>query len=159
MTGHEWELSLTFASVKRLRDLHGFDLLSINKAEAGAQPLITILETDINKMVEVVIGLLRPAMAKIGDGLSDAEFEERIDADTLAAMHDAFWDELFAFFQSLRRTDQAKAVEKQRSLVTQTIARAATAIDAIDIEKIIGNAFTNKLESSESTPPDSLAAS
>lgn len=147
MAGGEWELSLNFAAVKRVKDLLGIDLLSIDKATDGQQPLMTVLETDITKMVEVVIAILRPAL-KVKD-MADSAFEELIDGDTLTQMHDAFWDEVLAFYQSLRRNDLAKAVEKQRSLVTAAVATMTERIEAIDVTKIVGELSTNKRESWE----------
>lgn len=146
--GRTWELALTFGSVKRVQALTNCDLLNIDKSVNGGQPLMTILETDISRLVEVVIAILRPALAAAdgGKGLNDEEFESSIDGDTLTAMHDAFWDELYAFFLSLRRTHLAQAVRKQRELVTAATAQMTERVDALDVTSIVGGIATGKPE-------------
>ena len=92
-TGREWELTITVAGLKRVREKHKVDLMQIEQHEQlGTDPLMA---TDI-------VYTLLEATAK--DRQVDAQaFGERLGGSAAGLALGAFWEELTDFFQCMQR--------------------------------------------------------
>jgi len=127
--GKTWEVRVNGGTIKRVQDLLGVDL---GKLLDGTPPLLTRIHTDIIFLVDLVYVVLKPQADAAG--ISDEQFAELLEGDALLAAHDALMEELADFFQKLRQTHLATAIEKQGTIVAQAIDRADDVIRAIDLE-------------------------
>jgi hypothetical protein len=150
--GRTWTLAITVDAIKRVEGLiKGVNLANLTH---GDPPLLTRLETDIVLLCDVIFALLKPQADQLG--VSDEEFGKSMGGDAIIAAHDAFWEELTGFFRQLRRTDTARAIEKQATLVKATVAAIEQRVETLDVEDVIakalGSSVGNSPESSASIP-------
>ncbi|MBW7905464.1 MAG: hypothetical protein LC135_03120 [Phycisphaerae bacterium] len=116
----------------------------------GDPPLLTRLETDIVLLCDVIFALVKPQADQLG--VSDEEFGKAMGGDAIMAAHDAFWEELNGFFRQLRRTDTARAIEKQAALVKATVAAIEQRVETLDVENVIAKALGSSAGSSRESP-------
>lgn len=150
--GRTWTLAVTVDAIKRVEGLiKGVNLANLTH---GEPPLLTRLETDIVLLCDVIFALVKPQADQLG--VSDEEFGKAMGGDAIIAAHDAFWEELTGFFRQLRRTDTARAIEKQATLVKATVAAIEQQVETLDVEEVIakalGSSVGNSPESPASTP-------
>ncbi|MEX2388776.1 MAG: hypothetical protein WD534_12935 [Phycisphaeraceae bacterium] len=145
--GRTWTLAITVDAIKRVQTLAGVNLADIT---SGDPPLLTRLEVDLVLLCDVIYALVQPQAEQAG--LSDEQFGQALGGDAILAAHDAFWGALSDFFQSLRRSDQVRAIQKQTALVQAAVAAAEGRIEQLDIEKAVNEAM-------EGEPPPAWATS
>ena len=73
--------------------------------------------------------------------MTDEQFGQALGGDAILAAHDAFWGAMSDFFRSLRRLDQARAIDKQGALTAAAVAEADRQIDAMDVDALVGQAM------------------
>ena len=128
----EWTISITYGSLKRVKDLLGIDLAS---PMDGDPPLLTRLDTDIFLMCNTLYVLCKPeADAR---GISDEQFGELLGPHAICAARHAFFEEWRFFSQTLGRPDLTKAVEKQQVFMRKVIDRAAQEIGSPKLDEIL----------------------
>jgi len=130
--GRTWTLALTLGTAMHVKAKLDIDLLQI---ESGDPPLLTRLGTDEMLLGEVLCALLDPQFE--AHKVTAEEVRNAFDGRTLLAAQKAFYEELIDFFQSRGRTDRAKAVAKQMSLIQAAITAIETRIDGINVEQTI----------------------
>jgi len=130
--GRTWTLALTLGTAMHVKAKLDIDLLQI---ESGDPPLLTRLGTDEMLLGEVLCALLDPQFE--AHKVTAEEVRNAFDGRTLLAAQKAFYEELIDFFQSRGRTDRAKAVAKQMSLIEAAITAIETRIDGINVEQTI----------------------
>ncbi|MBI1374491.1 MAG: hypothetical protein GC159_17375 [Phycisphaera sp.] len=155
--GRDWQIDITVDAIKRVKGLLDVNLAEINapgSAEGGGVPLMTRIETDIMLLCDVIYALCKPQADS--HNVSDEQFGAALGGDAIAAAHDAFWRELADFFRKVRRGDVAQAIDKQIELVHAAVDRATTAINSVNVDEAVEEAFgsqsTNSPASSASTP-------
>ena len=128
--GTSWEVRVTAGTIKRVQDLLGVDL---GKLLDGKPPLLTRIHTDIIFLVDLIYVVVKPQADQ--RQVSDVQFAELLEGDALLAAHDALLEELADFFQKLRQTHLATAIQKQASIVAEAIRRADDVIQRIELEE------------------------
>lgn len=147
--GRTWTIALTLGTAKHIKSKLDVDLL---RPEAGEPPLLTRLGTDEMLLAEVLLAMLENQFERYN--ITEAEVQEAFDGETLLKAQTAFYDELIDFFRQRGRTDRAKAVAAQKTLIEKSIAAIEMQLDAINVDTMIDGALSGNLpESSESTPP------
>lgn len=145
-----WTIAVTVDAIKRVEGLiKGVNLANLT---TGDPPLLTRLETDVVLLCDVIFALIKPQADQLG--VSDEEFGRAMGGDAIMAAHDAFWGELTDFFRQLRRTDTARAIEKQAALVKATVEAIEQRVETLDTSAVIQRA----LGSSAGSWPESPAS-
>jgi len=146
--GRTWTLAVNVDAIKRVDGLiQGVNLANLTH---GDPPLLTRLETDIVLLCDVIFALVKPQADQLG--VSDEEFGKAMGGDAIIAAHDALWEELNGFFRQLRRTDTARAIEKQATLVKATVAAIEQQVETLDVEEVIAKALGSSVGNSRESP-------
>lgn len=146
--GHTWTITITVDAIKRVEGLiKGVNLANLTD---GDPPLLTRLETDVVLLCDVIFALVKPQAEQLQ--VSDEEFGRGMGGDAIMAAHDAFWEELTSFFRQLRRTDTARAIEKQAALVKATVVAIEQRVERFDTSAVIEQALGNSAGSSPGSP-------
>jgi hypothetical protein len=146
--GRTWTIAVTVDAIKRVEGLiKGVNLANLTN---GDPPLLTRLETDVMLLCDVIFALVKPQAEQLG--VSDEEFGRAMGGDAIMAAHDTFWEELTDFFRQLRRTDTARAIEKQIALVKATVEAIEQRVETLDVSSVIQRA----LGSSAGNSPESI---
>jgi hypothetical protein len=138
--GRTWTIALNLGSAMAVKAKLDIDLL---QPEAGDPPLLTRLGTDEMLLGEVLCALLESQFE--AHKVTDADVRAAFDGNTLLAAQKAFYEEMIDFFRSRGRTDRAKAVAKQVTLIDAAITAIETKIDGLDIEETIRGAMSGDL--------------
>lgn len=138
--GRSWSISLNLGSAIRVRDRLKIDLL---QPELGDPPLLDRLGSDELLLGEIICVLLEPQFA--GYKTTADDVRAGFDGATLLAANEAFFKELIDFFRRRGRTDRAKAVEKQLTVIQAGIKIVENRIDKIDETKQI-NAMSERAD-------------
>lgn len=140
--GAEWTIEVTIATVKRIRDLAGLDVLD--------------LETSFARLIDDPCALgaaLYAAVKPQADerGVSPDAFADLLDGEAVRLATAAMTEELADFFQGAKRT-AAKAVLRKIAQLTPEIERRINErVDGLTLDAF-GAAFTNSPASSASIP-------
>lgn len=149
--GRAWTITINISAIKRVSDLVGVNLANLLD---GSPPLLTRLGTDVVLLCDVIFALVKP-QADVAE-VTDEDFGRSMGGDAILSANDAFWAELTAFFRQLRRTDTARAIERQAAMVQTAVAAVEQRINDLDIDgliqKSLGDSVGNSPESSELTP-------
>ena len=146
--GRTWTIAVNVDAIKRVEGLiKGVNLANLTH---GDPPLLTRLETDIVLLCDAIFALVKPQADQLG--VSDEEFGKAMGGDAIIAAHDAFWEELNGFFRQLRRTDTARAIEKQAALVKATVAAIEQRVETLDVENVIAKALGSSVGNSPESP-------
>jgi hypothetical protein len=137
-SGTRWNVELTIASIKRVRDLLSVNLL---EPESGEPPLLTRLGSDIILLCDVIYVLVKPQAD--AQNVSDEQFGELLGGDAILLAQEAFYQELIDFFLRSGRPDKLRMIEKQRALIAAAIAMAEKKVEAINTDEICSKSFTN----------------
>ncbi len=135
--GKQWDISLTFDSAKRVRDLLGINLLA---PEDGEPPLLTRLGTDELLLCDVIYCLVKPQADEAG--ITDEMFGRALGPDAILSAVDAFYAELIDFFRLRGRADRAKAVASQKKMIELATQRAAQTLENLDIDSEMDRIFS-----------------
>ena len=146
--GRTWTIALTLGTAMDVKARLGVDLLQI---ESGDPPLLTRLGTDEMLLGEVLCALLEAQFE--AHGVTARDVRNAFDGRTLLAAQRAFYEELIDFFRGRGRTDRAKAVAKQMSLIDAAVAAIETRIDQIDIERTIAGAMSGASPGASASVP------
>ena len=128
--GREWQVAVNVATVKRVRDLTGTDLLTALDGKLFEQ-----LVSDPVLLCDVVYALCKPQADKAG--VTDEEFGRGMGGDAIDNAVSALLPELVDFFPSPRRAILKKALEKLRKLEAMTLDAASKALDSDALEKLM----------------------
>ena len=147
--GRTWTISLNLGTALAVKDSLGIDLL---QPEAGDPPLLTRLGTDELLLGEVLCALLAGQFE--AHKVSDTDVRASFDGQTLLAAQKAFYEELVDFFRQRGRTDRARAVETQQTLINKAVKAIETKIDRIDVDKVIAGAMSGSSPEASASIPD-----
>jgi hypothetical protein len=135
--GRTWTLALTLGVAKQIKSKLDIDLL---QPEMGEPPLLTRLGTDEILLGEVLLAMMESQFERYN--LTEQQVQDAFDGPTLLKAQTAFYDELIDFFRSRGRTDRAKAVAAQKTLIDKAITAIEMQVDAIDVDKLIDGALS-----------------
>lgn len=137
--GQTWELNLTIADIKRVRnadiDNEGEGPIDLLALDSGSPPLLTRIGIDVALLCDIIYVLVQPQADKAG--VSSEDFGSLLGGDTIAAASDAFYEALADFFRRLRRNDLSAALEKQKSLIAESVMEATTQIKDFNVKKAL----------------------
>lgn len=157
--GKEWVIEINVTSIKRVRDLAGFDLLEVVEGT-----LIDKLIRDPVLLCDVIYAACKPeADAR---GIDDRQFGQAMFGDAIAHASDALLEELVNFCQNPRdRAILAKVLEKTRVAMDKARDLIEARLNSGEIEKAVDRVLASANASSgnvpvsaESTLADSLSA-
>jgi hypothetical protein len=108
--GRKWSISIDVGTIKRVRELTGFELLSIVENDGAA---LGKLRDDIPLLVDVLYAIVEPQanaygpwwrrLLGIGRGITDEEFGRGLRGDCIERAWELIIGELAAFFPEGRR--------------------------------------------------------
>lgn len=149
--GREWQIAVNVATVKRVRELTGVNLLSLVDDRAALEHLFS----DDVRLCEAICAAIRPQLEAAGK--TDDDFFAGINGDVLEAATEALLNEIIDFFREPRRGLLKKALGKyQKAIAVLTAADAAAAEKAIE-EMDLEAALAHSRSSSASSSPVSVA--
>jgi hypothetical protein len=130
--GRNWTIHLTLGAAMQVKDALGIDLL---QPEQGDPPLLTRLGTDELLLGQVICELLAGQFE--AHRVTEDDVRNSFDGASLLAAQTAFYEELVDFFRKRGRTDRAKAVETQATLIAKATAAIEARIDAFDLDQAL----------------------
>ncbi len=147
----EWQIAVNVASIKRVRDLAGVDLLAIVEGT-----LLERLAADPVMLVDVIYALCKPQSDQ--RQVTDEQFGQAMAGDAIEQATAGLLEELTDFFPnrrdraSLRRVLETTrgAMERARDLIEQRI-------ESGEIEKIAEQALARLNGSSGAAPASSAS--
>lgn len=134
--GRTWTVSVNVATVKRVKDL-----LGVNLMEAITGDLIQQLEVDPILLVDILYVACKGAAD--ANGVSDEDFGQALGGDALEKATDAFLEELIDFFPEAKRRIFRQAFQKMKEAEMAGIAKAAQRLDSLDIEAMLESRLKN----------------
>src|SRR5262245_46775465 len=144
--GRLWELNVTVAELRRVRDRTGVNLYGL--VEDGMKPLAG-LERDPCKFCEVLYALFKGQADR--DKVSPEDFEGAMAGDALQEARDAFLEALSDFFPSLTQKILSEAWAKAREVRDLATVRAGRTVGSLDPARLVGTL--------NNSPPEVLSAS
>jgi len=127
--GAEWHVSVTVATVKRVRTLTDVDLLRVQDGQIFHQ-----LGSDPILLVDVLYAVCKPTVDTLG--LTDEQFGERLAGDAIAEASTALMKALVDFFPE-RQTREAltRVLAKGQEIESEAARRLVRGVDE-GLEKI-----------------------
>lgn len=148
-----WDLTLSIATVKRVRNLTGVDILAM----LDRPQLLSDLAADPVAFVDVLYVIVKPQADTAG--VTDESFGESLDGTSIESATDAFLEALVDFFPGARRATLRRVLAKTMEHKARAEATLKTALDdgtidrAIDESLTAGETSTSSPAASASTPP------
>ena len=136
--GREWQVSITVAAVKRVRELVGVDLLDIADGV-----VITELATNPIKLVDVVYAICKPQADQAR--VSDEDFGEAMLGDAIDQATEAVLDALVSFTPNQRDRNHLQTV---LSKTNEAMEKARDAIDEAISEGVLDQIVEDSLAQS-----------
>lgn len=139
--GREWQLSVTVATVKRVKETTGVHLTKL--VDDQFKPLHDLL-TDPVELVNTVFAMIQPQAQQIG--ITDEQFGESLTGDSVEQMAKAFVEALVDFFPSRQGQLLKNLIAKAERVQQMTLAKAEAEIEATTDEEFM-NSVSNSLGS------------
>jgi len=144
-SGRDWAVTITVATVKRVKSLLGLDLLKIE------DNLIGRVADDPVLLCDLLYAVCKPQADECG--VADSAFGELLAGDVLDAATDAFLEELVGFFPRHRRRVLAAVLAKQKDLLGAVAAKAMARVEELTLDQLTsGEKSTGSPASSAATP-------
>lgn len=122
--GKVWEFHLGTGAVRRCVDLAGFSPLDIAKKDSN---LLPHLAEDILLAANMLYACCKPQAD--ADGVSDSDFGELLNGDSLDEGLEALVSEVVGFSQKSKRPLMKKVFDKQKELTDKAVAMAMEEIE------------------------------
>jgi isopropylmalate/homocitrate/citramalate synthase len=127
--GREWTLSLTIGTAKRLKAAGVFDLEALANSKQPAKEILPLIETPY---AVAAFWVAVTAKDREERKVSEEDFLDAIDGDTVEAARDAIVKEIADFFPNSRALmlaamNRSKEIEAKK--ITQAIEKLTTATD------------------------------
>lgn len=156
--GREWNVAITTATLKRVRELTG---VKLGEAVADGFKVLNELFHDFEKLGDVLFAIVKPEADK--DGVTSEQFGSALGGDVLNAASEAMVKALVDFFPDAKtRECLRRAISKNKEVQAMLGEQAAKLIEAISPEeevakikeKMSNASATNSPASSESPTQD-----
>jgi hypothetical protein len=131
--GRVWHVRITVATVRRVNELLGLDLLQL----AGG-PLIAQLSTDPSTLADVLYVVCKPQAD--AEAITAEAFADQIAGDVIDRATEALLNAMVDFLPESRRRLLTKAREKFAAATAATMTKAEAMLDAIDLEDLVNQA-------------------
>lgn len=149
--GRPWSVSVTVASLQRIKSMAGVDLTDLT---TGEPPMGVRLTTEPLLVGEVLYAIV--AASAETKNVTQDDFAEALDGTALAAAFDCLTEELVDFFQNAHRSEQSSALTAQLKVLKAAMGLFTKRTESLDIEKMVESAFSKSAIASpalsESTP-------
>ena len=147
--GRAWNLAVTYASVRRVRELVGVDLLKLDEKlfEQLADPI---------KLVDVLFALCRPQAEALK--VTDEDFGESLCGDPIETASDALMGAVGDFFPSRRKSLLQKMAGTVKKISNLQMDKVEAALANPDLEKLLAQTVplpSPSIESSAKSPDSS----
>jgi hypothetical protein len=133
--GSEFVIEISMATVKRVKQLLGVNVLDI----LGTSEELGGYITDDVKTVDVLCAICRPQLE--ARRMSDEDFGRGFDQEALVGATNTLMDEVAEFFQQPRKGLVKQAIAKARALSAEMerrqVAAAERALSALDLETLL----------------------
>lgn len=147
-----WTLSLSIGTVKRVRELTGFDLLTF----ADKPQLLAELAGDPVRFVDVLFAIVQPQADELG--VTDVDFGEGFNGQAIEEATDAFLEAMAEFFSGARQTTFKRVVARAQGKARLAESELQKALDDGTIDRVIEESL-NAATSSEILQPASAPSS
>lgn len=148
--GRVWNLEINVFQFKRCRDILDFDLSALRNilvpTSTGPKVLASLIDEPITFVNVLYVLCMDQAKA---DGVSDEEFGQSFDGETLERATNAFLEELALFLPEPVRSALTKIKEK----AVEAVAAARAELSEEKISELLNSAIATPV-SSESTPKE-----
>lgn len=160
--GREWTVELTIGSARRVKSLAGVDLLNphVPAERKGASPKVAgvvTLMSDLETLGDVLFAICKP-QAEERD-VSDEQFADLFNADTVEEATEALRSEMLSFFQRRGHSEKVAVMQKVDQAIQAARREATAKTEAFDVESrattMVSQAFETAGESSPSSPESS----
>ncbi len=160
--GKEWNVDITVAAVRRVRDATGILLTSLYEDKCK---LMQTLSLDVVLLVDVLWGICRPQAELVG--VTAEQFGESMGGNSLATAMEALVRATADFFTSQEQRDAFQKInsvilETSKETTKQASRKVTEAMDHLDPSQLATSymdSVTNGLASPVSTPTPELLAS
>ncbi len=151
LAGREWRLSIGLATARRVKEQTGGRVDFVEQAKGGnGHNVFGALAADFELLGQVLWLLCEPQATELG--VSELEFVEAFDMDTLARAQDALVEATIDFFpnrsRSLLREGAAVAVELAAEEATAAEMKARTILHSPEMKDVMRAAIRGKPSSS-----------
>jgi hypothetical protein len=134
-SGEQFVIEISMATVKRVRQLLGVNVLDI----LGTGDDLGGYITDDVKIVDVLCAVCRPQLERLG--MSDEDFGRGFDQEALVNATNTLMDEVKDFFLEPRKGLLARAIAKARAIAAEMdrrqVAAAELALSKLDFETLL----------------------
>lgn len=120
--GRQWRVSVTVATIKRVRDLTGIDLMGICDGT-----LVAKLAGDPIALVDVLYAVVHPQAME--NKVDDNEFADGIGGDCIQAGLDALMTELIDFFPAPKKSVFARVWEGLKQVEAKAVNQAMSKVE------------------------------
>lgn len=159
----EWNCTLTFGNIKKLKARLGLDLLNADKPREGSTDKVALM-TDLYLDVELFLDTLYTLVVSRDDKdqptISKDSFEEGFSGPVFESAHRAFFGSLKDFFLSTHKEVLADGIDHQQKMVAAIQEQGRTQLKKLNLEEKVkkeaetffGEQFSKLQESAESAP-------
>jgi len=134
-SGEQFVIEISMATVKRVRQLLGVNVLDI----LGTSDELGGYITDDVKTVDVLCAICRPQLER--RGMSDEDFGRGFDQEALVNATNTLMDEVADFFQEPRKGLVKQAIAKARAIAAEMerrqVAAAEAALSKLDFSTLL----------------------
>jgi len=142
--GREWSLTISIATVKRIKALAGVNIVE----EISNARLLERLCVDPVLLCDILYAICKPDADRLG--VTDEQFGQALAGDAIEAATNAMLQELVDFFPTRRRAVLKKALAAAEKMDEAQLAAVEKKIDAMAlVDAPLGDSATNSPESSE----------
>jgi len=142
--GREWSLTISIATVKRIKALAGVNIVE----EISNARLLERLCVDPVLLCDILYAICKPDADRLG--VTDEQFGQALAGDAIEAATNAMLQELVDFFPTRRRAVLKKALAAAAEMDEAQLAAVEKKIDAMAlVDAPLGDSATNSPESSE----------
>ena len=115
---NNWTLNLTVGGILRVQNELGINLLDPIADAGEGVPLSAKMMVDDLFLTKIVACLIKKQLEK--NSVSEEEFYDSLDAQTIKSMADAFIEEYKSFFMSRGRSNLADLLGKEKKAIDET---------------------------------------
>jgi len=130
----EWDVALTMAELRRVREELGVDLGKPTEAVAGYAdgntPLLTLLNYDLSLIGDLLAVVLEGQLAE--QELDAQALARRLDGATLRAARDALLDAIADFHHGIGNDHVPAIIQKERAARDAAVSDATSRVQSLD---------------------------
>ncbi len=145
-SGRSWSITINVATIKRVRDLLGINLL-----EAASGELLERLSDDPILLCDCIYVICKEQADS--QKITDEDFGRCLGGDSLDGATTAFLEELVNFFPAGRRLVLAKIIDKMKAAENLAAELASKRLEAPELQRQIEKILRDSINSAGSLEP------